>query len=57
MAQGNSDKINDVGENMYARGSIGDEEDDRRPETISRDLGIALGLTNAYLKRCERKDS
>ncbi|MEE2997959.1 MAG: winged helix-turn-helix transcriptional regulator [Pseudomonadota bacterium] len=32
------------------------EEDDRATQrAISRDLGIALGLTNAYLKRCVRK--
>lgn len=32
------------------------EEDDRATQrAISRDLGIALGLTNAYLKRCIRK--
>lgn len=32
------------------------EEDDRATQrAISQDLGIALGLTNAYLKRCIRK--
>lgn len=32
------------------------EEDDRATQRgISQDLGIALGLTNAYLKRCIRK--
>lgn len=32
------------------------EEDDRATQrAISQDLGIALGLTNAYLKRCVRK--
>lgn len=32
------------------------EEDDRATQrAISQDLGIALGLTNAYLKRCVKK--
>ena len=32
------------------------EEDDRATQRgISRELGIALGLTNAYLKKCVRK--
>lgn len=32
------------------------EEDDRATQReISQDLGIALGLTNAYLKRCVKK--
>lgn len=32
------------------------EEDDRATQrAISKELGIALGLTNAYLKRCVRK--
>ncbi len=32
------------------------EEDDRATQrAISKELGIALGLTNAYLKRCIRK--
>ena len=57
MAQGNSDKINDVDENTITLGVLSAiEEDDRATQrAISRDLGIALGLTNAYLKRCVKK--
>ena len=57
MAQGNSSKINDVDENTITLGVLSAiEEDDRATQrAISRDLGIALGLTNAYLKRCVKK--
>lgn len=57
MAQGNSGKINDVDENTITLGVLSAiEEDDRATQrAISRDLGIALGLTNAYLKRCVKK--
>ena len=57
MSQGNSGKINDVDENTITLGVLSAiEEDDRATQrAISRDLGIALGLTNAYLKRCVKK--
>jgi len=57
MAQGNSNKSSDADENTITLGVLtAIEEDDRATQrAISEDLGIALGLTNAYLKRCVKK--
>ena len=57
MAQGNSNKTNDIDANTITLGVLtAIEEDDRATQrAISEDLGIALGLTNAYLKRCVKK--
>ena len=51
MAQGNSNKTNEVDANTITLGVLtAIEEDDRATQrAISEDLGIALGLTNAYL--------
>ena len=56
MAQGNN-KSSDVDANVITLGVLtAIEEDDRATQrAISEDLGIALGLTNAYLKRCVKK--
>ena len=56
MAQG-SNKSSDVDANAITLGVLtAIEEDDRATQrAISEDLGIALGLTNAYLKRCVKK--
>ena len=57
MAQGNSNKTNEVDANTITLGVLtAIEEDDRATQrAISEDLGIALGLTNAYLRRCVKK--
>ena len=57
MAQGNSNRTSEVDSNTITLGVLAAiEEDDRATQrAISEDLGIALGLTNAYLKRCVKK--
>ena len=57
MAQGNSNKTNEVDANTITLGVLtAIEEDDRATQrAISEGLGIALGLTNAYLRRCVKK--
>ena len=57
MAQGNSNKTNEIDANTITLGVLtAIEEDDRATQrAISEDLGIALGLTNAYLRRCVKK--
>jgi len=57
MAQGNSNRTSEVDSNTITLGVLtAIEEDDRATQrAISEDLGIALGLTNAYLKRCVKK--
>ena len=54
-----SNKSSDVDANAITLGVLtAIEEDDRATQrAISEDLGIALGLTNAYLKRCVKKAS
>lgn len=56
MAQG-TNKSSEVDANAITLGVLtAIEEDDRATQrAISEDLGIALGLTNAYLKRCVKK--
>lgn len=56
MANGNG-KIGDSDPNAITLGVLSAiEEDDRATQrAISQELGIALGLTNAYLKRCVKK--
>ena len=56
MAQG-SNKTSDADADTITLGVLtAIEEDDRATQrAISEDLGIALGLTNAYLKRCVKK--
>ncbi len=57
MAQSNSNRTGEVDSNTITLSVlIAIEEDDRATQrAISEDLGIALGLTNAYLKRCVKK--
>lgn len=56
MANGNS-KTGENDPNVITLGVLSAiEEDDRATQrAISQELGIALGLTNAYLKRCVKK--
>jgi len=56
MANGSS-KTGDSDPNAITLGLLSAiEEDDRATQrAISQELGIALGLTNAYLKKCVRK--
>ena len=56
MTQGNN-KSNDVDANSITLGVLTAIEEDNKAtqRAISQDLGIALGLTNAYLKRCVKK--
>jgi len=56
MANGNS-KTGENDPNAITLGVLSAiEEDDRATQrAISQELGIALGLTNAYLKRCVKK--
>ena len=56
MANGGS-KTGDSDPNAITLGLLSAiEEDDRATQrAISQELGIALGLTNAYLKKCVRK--
>ena len=57
MAQSSNSKTSDVDADTITLGVLtAIEEDDRATQrAISEDLGIALGLTNAYLKRCVKK--
>ena len=56
MTQANN-KSSDVDANSITLGVLAAIEEDNRAtqRAISQDLGIALGLTNAYLKRCVKK--
>lgn len=57
MAYGGNDNPGDNSPDVITLGLLSAiEEDDRATQrAISRELGIALGLTNAYLKKCVRK--
>lgn len=57
MAQGSSNKTSDVDADTITLGVLTaiEEDDHATQRAISKDLGIALGLTNAYLKRCVKK--
>lgn len=57
MAQGNSNRTSEVDSNTITLGVLTaiEEDDQATQRAISEDLGIALGLTNAYLKRCVKK--
>jgi DNA-binding MarR family transcriptional regulator len=57
MANGSSSKTGDSDPNAITLGVLSAIEEDERATQrgISQELGIALGLTNAYLKRCVKK--
>lgn len=57
MAYGDSEKSGDQNPDVITLGLLSAIEEDGRASqrTISQELGIALGLTNAYLKKCVRK--
>lgn len=57
MAYGSNENPGDNSPDVITLGLLSAiEEDDRATQrAISRELGIALGLTNAYLKKCVRK--
>lgn len=56
MANGDSGKPNDMPDSITLGVLSVIEGDDRATQrAISQELGIALGLTNAYLKKCVRK--
>lgn len=56
MANGSSDNPDVMPDSITLKVLSAIEEDDRATQrAISQELGIALGLTNAYLKKCVRK--
>lgn len=57
MANGGGSKSGDSDQNTITLGVLSaiEEDDHATQRAISQELGIALGLTNAYLKKCIRK--
>lgn len=55
MANGNDSIDNQADSITLGVLSAIEEDNSATQRTISRELGIALGLTNSYLKRCVRK--
>ena len=57
MSQSNNSRVTEVDANSITLGVLTSIEEDNRAtqRAISENLGIALGLTNAYFKRCVKK--